>query len=176
MTMLLHFCLGGACPDFSIEGLMRRMKESPTRIFFCLEEFRAFYGMFGRYNKKEGGGEADKALILKAFNCGTYQRVLSEKTLHIPNTGMAVCGWSQPADIAKFLCSDPSVSGLLARFITLAPTCKAMEYMNIANMPETEGIRQMLSDQASMTPEVVASSGVTFKKWLESCLFAKVSL
>ncbi|GLC44935.1 hypothetical protein PLESTM_001666500 [Pleodorina starrii] len=124
-----------AVSAFTIEGLMRRWRTTPQRIICMTDEFRVFRESLGLY-KQGGKGDFDVGVLLSCYNDNHFSRVLSERTENMPNVGMSVLGWTQPAHAVSFLASDSASAGLTARFLVICPKPVHDRFSNMGAFPD----------------------------------------
>lgn len=163
--------------NVTIEALASLLDSTPKGLLVAVDELSGLIAGFDRYAAGKGG---DAPQWLSCYNAGAIvidRKTGEPRTLFVPHAAVSVCGTTQPATLSRVMGREHVESGLLARFLLVAPPAEPAVWSDddIAEetLAATRELFQRLFDVAPAVdefgkpmPNVVHKNADAHREWV----------
>jgi hypothetical protein len=163
--------------NVTIEALASLLDSTPRGLLVAVDELSGLIAGFDRYAAGKGG---DAPQWLSCYNAGPIiidRKTGEPRTLYVPRAAVSICGTTQPATLSRVMGREHRESGLLARFLLVAPPSEPAVWsdddVSEATLAESRELFQRLFDLAPAadefgkpTPNLVHKSAEAHREWV----------
>lgn len=164
--------------NVTIEALASLLDSTPKGLLVAVDELSGLIAGFDRYAQGKGG---DAPQWLSCYNAGPIvidRKTGEPRTLFVPRAAVSICGTTQPATLGRVMGREHVESGLLARFLLVAPPMEPSVWSDDDIAEETLtatrdlfrrlfDLAQTTDDTGSPTPNVVYKSPDAHREWVQ---------
>jgi hypothetical protein len=163
--------------NITIEALASILGFSPKGIIAAVDELSGLIASFDRYSNGKGG---DAPQWLSCYNAGPIvidRKTGEPRTIYVPYAGVWIAGTTQPATLFRVMGREHRDSGLMARFLLVAPPSEPSVWSDddidedtLDSMRELFGklfdLKFAVDDHGKPTPHIVHKSVEAHREWV----------
>lgn len=163
--------------NITVEALAGLLDSTPKGLLVAVDELSGLIAGFDRYSQGKGG---DAPQWLSCYNAGPIvidRKTGEPRTLFVPRAAVSIVGTTQPATLARVMGREHRESGLLARFLLVAPPAEPAVWsdddVSDGTLATTRELFQRLFDLAPTidefgkpTPNLVHKSAEAHREWV----------
>lgn len=118
--------------DTTLEALAVRLSENPRGLLICRDELYSWLTSFDAYRSGRGGDESQFLVMHGARALIVDRKTGNKRTLYIPRAAVSILGCIPPGSLRRALGRPRFESGLVARFLFVAPRSRRPEWKDHA--------------------------------------------